>query len=109
MGLRFAAGFCNAGAGGDVIGLIGPMRPRLGECHGDDLRARSGGRGRARVGRAAAHPLGEHGDGIGAERFLRRHLQVFVSITDGVDEQAGVGSAGDDYSAAVAAGLPAGH
>jgi len=53
-------------------------------------------------------PLGEDGDFGGAERLLRRHLEVFVFATDRCDEQAFCGIAGHDDGAGVTAGLPAG-
>ena len=94
------------GGGGD--GLEGPMRAGLRERHGDDLRSGRGGGGGAGIGRAALNPLGKDRDFGGAERFLRRHLEVFVFATDRCDEQAFCRIAGHDDGAGVTAGLPAG-
>ena len=94
------------GGGGD--GLEGPMRAGLRERHGDDLWSGRGGGGGAGIGCAALDPLGENGDFGGAERLLRRHLEVFVFATDRYDEQAFCGIAGHDDGAGVTAGLPAG-
>jgi len=84
------------------------MRAGLRECHWRDLRRAGGGDGGARIGRAALDPLGEDGDVGGVERFLGRHLQIFVGVTDRFDEETPGGLAGENDCAGVAAGLPAG-
>ena len=66
---------------------------------GDALR-----RGRARVRRAAAHPFREVGDLLVAELLiLRRHLQVFILVADGLDQERIIGLARHEGRTGVAA------
>ena len=65
----------------------------------------AGGDVDAGVGGAAADPLGEIGDLLSGEFFaLGGHLEVFVLVADGLDEEGVIGFAGDDRGAGVAAG-----
>jgi hypothetical protein len=59
----------------------------------------------ARIGRAHLHPCDEVRDlGFGQLLALRGHLQIWIRVTNGFNERAFVGVAGNDHGSAVATG-----
>ena len=92
--------------------LDGRERGLFNGLEGPVILTHAGVRGRvaggdvdARVGGAAADPLGEIGDLLVGEFFaFGGHLEVFVFVADGPDEERLVGFTGDDRGAGVAAG-----
>ena len=83
--------------------LKGPMFTAFREV---DAAARGRGLAVARVGRAHENPLLEVGDDIGGELAAvlgRGHLEIFVGVADGLEEEALLQVAGNDGVAGVAA------
>ena len=99
--LDFGFSIFDCGDRGLGDGLEGPVLAGARHVH----RGRFGGGG-ARVGRAHFHPLLKGGDffrGEFAAFFFRRHLEVFVGIADGRDEETFFRIAGDEGGAGRAA------